>query len=282
MARKVLGQGLRALIPDDSKLREIKETNAGLRLIPVEHIAVNPMQPRKRFDEDAIEELAESIRQQGILQPLVVRRSGNEYEIVVGERRFRAAVVAGLKEIPALVRDSLTDGEMLELALVENIQREDLDPIDEARAFRDLMERVQLTQQKLAERIGKSREAVANALRLLKLPRDIQERIAIGELSPGHGRALLSVSSDVRKHQLAAAVIKRGLSVRELERMVSRKKEKRGTPPRDPDVEALELKLEEYLSARVRVHHSGSKGRVEIYFESLEELDRIIAILKRK
>ena len=150
MARKVLGQGLRALIPDDSKLRDAKETETGIRLIPIEMVAANPMQPRKRFDDAAIDELAESIRRQGILQPLVVRRSGSEYEIVVGERRFRAAVVAGLKEIPAVVRDSLNDGQMLELALVENIQREDLDPIDEAKAFRDLMERVGLTQQKLA------------------------------------------------------------------------------------------------------------------------------------
>jgi len=281
VARKVLGQGLRALIPDDSKLREARDTESGLRLIPIELVAANPMQPRKRFDDAAIEELAESIRQQGILQPLVVRRAGSEYEIVVGERRFRAAVAAGLKEIPALVRDSLTDGQMLELALVENIQREDLDPIDEAKAYRDLMDRAELTQQKLAERIGKSREAVANSLRLLKLPRDIQELIATGALSSGHGRALLAVSSDVRKHQLTAAALKRGLSVRELERMASRKKSKRNSSRRDPDVEALELRLEEYLSARVHVRHSGSKGRVEIFYESLEELDRIVAILKQ-
>jgi len=281
VARKVLGQGLRALIPDDSKLREARDTESGLRLIPIELVAANPMQPRKRFDDAAIEELAESIRQQGILQPLVVRRAGSEYEIVVGERRFRAAVAAGLKEIPALVRDSLTDGQMLELALVENIQREDLDPIDEAKAYRDLMDRAELTQQKLAERIGKSREAVANSLRLLKLPRDIQELIATGALSSGHGRALLAVSSDVVKHQLAAAALKRGLSVRELERVASRKKSQRNSSRRDPDVEALELRLEEYLSARVRVRPSGSKGRVEIFYESLEELDRIIAILKQ-
>lgn len=280
MPKKVLGQGLRALIPDDSQLHKARGISHGLRLIPIEQINANPLQPRKRFDESTIEELAESIRQQGMLQPLVVRRSGGEYEIVVGERRFRAAVLAGMKEIPAIVRDGLDDDQLLELALVENIQREDLDPIDEARAFKDLMGRAKLTQQNLAAKIGKSREAVANALRLLKLPPKLQELVASGALSSGHGRALLMIHPPERQKQLAGVAVAKGLSVRELERLATRKEKKKASElRRDPDLEALELRLEERLAARVRLKHRGQRGHLEIYFESLEELDRIIALL---
>lgn len=283
MARRVLGQGLKALIPEDSQL-VVDEAGLrrGLTLLPLDVIQPNPLQPRQQFHAEAIAELAASIREQGLLQPIVVRKTKTGYEVVVGERRVRAARLAGLEQIPAVIRDALEDAQMLSLALVENIQREDLDPIEEARAFKELMSRASMTQQKIAHTVGKSREAIANALRLLKLPLDIQRMVAEGQLSAGHARALLSVGKTVRQKALAQAVVSRGLSVRDLERLASEPKRQRGKQrTKDPDVAALELRLEDTVAAKVRLKYRGQKGRVEIYFESLDELDRIIAILQR-
>lgn len=283
MARRVLGQGLKALIPEDSQL-VVDEAGPrrGLTLLPLDVIQPNPLQPRQQFHAEAIAELAASIREQGLLQPIVVRKTKTGYEVVVGERRVRAARLAGLEQIPAVIKDALEDAQMLSLALVENIQREDLDPIEEARAFKELMSRASMTQQKIAHTVGKSREAIANALRLLKLPLDIQRMVAEGQLSAGHARALLSVEKTVRQKALAQAVVSKGLSVRDLERLASEPKRQRGKQrTKDPDVAALELRLEDTVAAKVRLKYRGHKGRVEIYFESLDELDRIIAFLQR-
>jgi len=281
VARKVLGQGLRALIPEGSELAE-EAGSKGIVNLQLDQISPSPFQPRQRFAAKAIKELADSIREQGLLQPILVRKVGNGYEIVVGERRVRAAKLAGLKVIPALVRDSIRDDGLLTLALVENIQREDLDSIEEAKAFKELMANADLTQEKLAKKIGKSREAIANAVRLLKLPKEIQQLVAEGRLSAGHARALLPIESPVRQKAIAYAAVEQGLSVRQVETLGSRSRSrKRASPDMDPDIEALQLKLEEAVAARVKLKCRGEKGRVEIYFQSLEELDRITSILRR-
>jgi ParB family chromosome partitioning protein len=283
VARRVLGQGLKALIPEDSQLIvDEAAPQRGLTLLPLDVIQPNPLQPRQQFHAEAIAELAASIKEQGLLQPIVVRKAKAGYEVVVGERRVRAARLAGLAQIPAVVKDDLEDIQMLSLALVENLQREDLDPIEEARALKELITKAPMTQQKLALTVGKSREAIANSLRLLKLPSDIQRMVAEGQLSAGHARALLSVEKTVRQKVLAHAIVSKGLSVRDVERLVSAPKRQKSRPAaKDPDVEALEHRLEDAVAAKVRLKYRGQKGRLEIHFDSLEELDRIIAILER-
>ncbi|MBN1425204.1 ParB/RepB/Spo0J family partition protein [Candidatus Fermentibacteria bacterium] len=280
MARKVLGQGLRALIPEDSQLPAAQGAAQALALIPLDRIAPNPAQPRQRFDDERIEELAQSIREQGILQPIVVRRAHGSFEVVVGERRVRAARIAGLATIPAVVRDGIEGDDLLALALIENIQREDLDPIEEAHAFRDLIRRGKLTQQQVAAKVAKSREAVANTLRLLNLPRDVQQLVADGSLSPGHARAVLAAPPSLQ-HELARSVVEKSLSVRQAERHAKTLAQPRKKPPRDPDVAALEMELEELLAARVRLSYGGKTGRIEVRFGSLDELDRIVDLLRR-
>lgn len=280
MARKVLGRGLRALIPEDSQLPGASGAEQALTLVPLDRIAPNPLQPRRRFDAARIAELARSIGEQGILQPIVVRRVKEGFEVVVGERRVRAARVAGLDAVPAVVKDGLAENDLLSLALVENLQREDLDPIEEARAYRELMDRENLTQQKLAEKVGTSREAVANTLRLLSLPQDIQQMVADGRLSPGHARAILSAPQS-RQRELAARAVHGGLSVRQVERSARAAPRSRAPARKDPDTAAMEAELEELLTAKVSLACRGKAGRIEIRFHSLEELDRIVALIRR-
>ena len=281
MARKVLGQGLRALIPEDSQLPDAVGADRALTLVPLDRIAPNPLQPRQRFDGERIAELAQSISEQGILQPIVVRRMQGGFEVIVGERRVRAARIAGLDSIPAVIKDGLEDRDVLSLALVENIQREDLDPIEEAQAYRELLHRGNLTQQQLAKQVGKSREAVANALRLLSLSHDLQKMVADGQLSAGHARAILS-APPARQRQLAHLAVSKSLSVRQLELRARAAAPTRPGATRDPDVEALERELEEVFAARVKLSCRGKAGRIEIRFQSLEELDRILALLRQK
>jgi ParB family chromosome partitioning protein len=277
-----LGKGLRALIPEDSKLIDEDVLLPGLVLLPIDAIRPNPFQPRQNFDSEALEALAASIREQGMLQPIVVRKIDGKYEVVVGERRVRAARLANVDRVPAVVKEEVRDDEMLALALVENIQREDLDPMEEARAFKELMKKSRLTQQELADRVGKSREAVANAIRLLNLPPQLQQMVAEGRLSAGHARALLATDQTAKQKSLARLVVSRGLSVRELERLVSPPARRKGSQPEeDPDVKALEYRLEEAVAAKVRLKYRGEKGKIEIYFQSFDELDRIIALLQK-
>ncbi len=280
MARKVLGQGLRALIPEDSKLLEAPGAQEALVLVPLASVAPNPLQPRRRFDGARIEELAASIREQGMLQPVVVRRTPAGYEVVVGERRVRAARLAGLEAIPAVVREDLSDLDLLAVALVENIQREDLDPIEQAEAYRELMERGQLTQQQVAARVGKSREAVANTLRLLSLPREVQEMVADGRLTPGHARAILSVPP-ARQRELAILAASTPLTVRQTEARARAMLKKRTPRAPDPALEAMRGELEQLLAAKVKVECAGKKGRIVIHFQSSEELERILSLLRR-
>jgi ParB family chromosome partitioning protein len=256
--------------------------------IQLDQIRPNPFQPRRTFDEASLEELSDSIRRQGVLQPVVVRPMGDSYELIVGERRWRASAKAGLKEIPAIVRH-VSDEEMMAQALVENIQREDLNPIEEAHAYRQLMQLAGLTQEELAAMVGKKRPTVANSLRLLSLTAEVQGMVLEGKLSAGHAKVLLSLEG---KEQVKAAlqVVEEGLSVRETERLVQslmKKKVPRGTTKKQsslsPQLAQVESLLQEALGTRVRIKpRSKSGGRIEIEYYTSEDINRIVSSLLRE
>ncbi len=276
--RRGLGRDLTALLGASAPLAPGGEGEP-LRHIPVERIRRGPWQPRRDFDPAALEELAASIRAQGVLQPVVVRPAGDAYELVAGERRWRAAQMAGLAEVPAVVRE-VDDRTAAALALIENIQRRDLNPIEEARGLARLIEEHGLTHQEAAEAVGRSRAAVSNLLRLLELDAEVRDMLERGELEMGHARALLALPP-ARQREAAARVVARGLSVRETERLVRRLRAAAAPaarPParRDPDVARLEQALSERLGAPVRLEHRGRGGRIVIRYTSLEELDGIL------
>jgi ParB family chromosome partitioning protein len=262
------------------------------RRVPIGEIRPNPRQPRRFFDEERIAELADSIRQQGILQPLIVRKAEPGYELIIGERRFRAAQRAGLDRVPVIVKD-VNDAESLEMALVENIQREELTPIEEALAYRQLMEEFHLTQEEVANRVGKSRPVVTNLLRVLNLPDEIKEEVDRGNLSVGHARTLLALDTPEQQIDLARRIMRQGLSVRETETLVARAPElsayREGpqshqdaeTPPR-PDLHrsALEEELMRALGTKVRLHPRKKGGRIEIEYYSNEELEGLVRRLR--
>ncbi|RUM88105.1 MAG: chromosome partitioning protein ParB [Thermodesulfatator sp.] len=273
--KRRLGRGLAALLP---------EAEGELRQVPVEAILPSSFQPRRRFSEEDLQELAESIRERGILQPLLVREIGaGTYELVAGERRLRAARMAGLKEVPVLVK-ALSDEEALSVALIENLQREDLNPLEEAEGYRRLMEDFGFSQEEVARRVGKDRSTVANALRLLRLPEEIKEDLWEGRLSAGHARALLSLEDPERMLAAREEVLRRGLSVRETERLVKRLKKgpppPRSRPPEDPDLAALSSELSRLIGARVKVEMAQGKPRFRLEFASLEEAERFLERLR--
>lgn len=277
MARQALGKGLGALIPQ-------LETGADpeVRRLPVGDIIPGPVQPRRGFDEARLLELADSIRQHGIVQPLLVRPRGDRFELVAGERRWRAAQLAGLTEVPAMVR-SLKDAEALKIALVENLQREDLNPLEEAEAYSRLMQEFEMTQEEVSAAVGKSRPVVANTLRLLQLAPVVQQAIARGDLSAGHGRALLGLGEARGQVALAAQATERGLTVRELEKLVERWKaggKGRGvrghSTAANPEARLLEEELRRVLGTRVHLRPGRKVGHLDIEFYGAEELDRIL------
>jgi ParB family chromosome partitioning protein len=261
----------------------LPEVEGELRQVPLEAILPSSFQPRRRFSEEDLRELAESIRERGVLQPLLVREVGaGTYELVAGERRLRAARMAGLKEVPVLVK-ALSDEEALSVALIENLQREDLNPLEEAEGYRRLMEEFGFSQEEVARRVGKDRSTVANALRLLRLPEEIKEDLWEGRLSAGHARALLALED--RELMLAARgeILRRGLSVRETERLVRRLKEgprPRKTREEDPDLAALSAELSRLTGARVKVEMSRGRPRFRLEFASLEEAERFLERLR--
>ncbi len=269
--RKALGKGLEALLPSKPG------RGTGLLQIEVDRISPNPFQPRSRFESEKLEELAASIREHGVLQPVIVRRAGDDYELVAGERRWRAARKAGVDRVPALVHD-LSDQNLLQLALVENLQRDDLSAIEEARAYQILIEEFDLTQQQVAQRVGRSRTGVANTLRLLKLPESIQQLVVEGRLSMGHARALLPLA---RGAQLALGkqAVRSGLSVRQVEDRVRRQLKSRPPVTKDPNLSAAEDRLEEHWKTRVEIRPRGQGGRIILHFHSPEELDRLYEAL---
>ena len=282
MARKALGRGLDALIPATAATAPGSGRQA-LVEIPIELIRPNPHQPREAFDEAAIESISASLRRHGMLQPVVVRKLAAGYELIAGERRWRGAQRAGLDRIPAVIRDA-SPQESLELALIENLQREDLNPIEEANAYRLLTEEMGLTQEEASRRVGKERSTVANYLRLLKLPLQVQALVVDGALSMGHARALLALEEPAAQVGLAAAVVAAGMSVRQTEarvRAAGRPQARRSAGGRDPDVLAAEQTLTRALGAPVTIRGQ-ERGRLEIRFESLDELNRLYDLLLEK
>jgi len=290
MKRKALGKGLSSLIPEAPPRtvppRAPAVGGAGLQQIDIDRIWPNRSQPRADFNEEQLAELAESMKERGVLQPVIVRRQDDGgFELIAGERRWRAAQIAGLLRIPAVVRKA-TDDEMLELALIENLQREELNPIEAAGAYQSLLD-LGLSQEQVGQRVGKQRTTIANAVRLLNLPLEVQELVRKGSLSTGHARALLPLAQTRSQVEMAARIVRDGLSVRQVETIV--KQAIRGKGPaaaprraeeRDPNVVAAEEKLQQALSTKVRIVHTGKKGgRVEIAFYSDEELERVYQLL---
>lgn len=286
MAKRHLGRGLSALLGGDDGEPPSGAMLANARNVPIEFLHPSKLQPRSDFDDERLEQLAQSIREQGVLQPILVRPhrlKQGEFEIVAGERRWRAAQKAQLHDVPIVQKD-LSDRDSLEIALIENIQRQDLNPIEEARGYRRLMQEFAYTQEALSERIGKSRPHVANLLRLLELPDIVRAMIADGRLSPGHARAILHLPNVVA---LAETIVAKGLSVREAERLATRAKAKAkgraAKPPRekDADTKALERDLSNKLGLRVEIAFDGKGGAVTIHYQTLEQLDGIIEKLGR-
>jgi len=278
--KKGLGRGLSALIPGASEAKAETRSNRNLE-IDIDRIMPSPFQPRRRFDEAKIEELALSIRNQGIIQPLVVRPKDDAFELIAGERRWRAAMKVGLLVVPVVVREA-SDQEALQLALVENLQREDLNPIEEASGYRRLQEEFKWNQEEMAERVGKSRPAIANALRLLALPAEVQQEVAAGNLPVGQARALLGLQSEPLIVSSCREVIAKGLSTRETEKLVrhliSGRRRRRQVSLMDPDLRSIVEELQRSLGTRVRLipKARSTKGKIEIEYYTLVDLERII------
>ncbi|MBI3106319.1 MAG: ParB/RepB/Spo0J family partition protein [Candidatus Rokubacteria bacterium] len=277
-----LGRGLGALLSpsEPAPLAAAAMIGGGIQDISVGDIVPNPQQPRKDFEINALSELAASLRQSGVIQPVVVRRAGQGYQLIVGERRWRAAKLAGLEKIPAVIREA-TDAESLELALIENLLREDLNPIEEAEAYQKLLAQFAWTQEELAERVGKDRSSIANCLRLLKLPESIQADLRAGRLTMGHARALLSLGSAADQLRLREEILAHSWSVRATEEDVQRKRSQLPRRPlrRSPELGALEDTLREALVTRVRLVGNERRGRIEIAYTSREDLDRLTELL---
>jgi len=284
--KKGLGRGLSALIPSAPEARtESRDQRATLE-VAVDRISASPFQPRRTFDEAKIEELAASIRNQGIIQPLVVRPKSDGFELIAGERRWRAAMKAGLSRVPVVVRDA-SDHEALQLALVENLQREDLNAIEEASGYRRLQEEFHWSQEETAERVGKSRPAIANSLRLLALPAEVQHEVAAGNLPAGQARALLGLHAEALIISACRDVIAKGLSTRETEKLVRLlilgRKRRRGVPLIDPDLKSIVEDLQRALGTRVRLlpKARSTKGKIEIEYYAMTDLERIIQTITK-
>jgi ParB family transcriptional regulator, chromosome partitioning protein len=280
--KKRLGRGLAALIGEDSSEETVAQDLRSLRHMPIELLKASPNNPRKSFAEDDLEDLTRSIREKGLLQPIMARPIANgEYEIVAGERRWRAAQRAGVHDVPVLIRD-FTDGEAMEMALIENIQRSDLNPLEEARAYGQLLEQFNYTQQQLADSIGKSRSHIANTLRLMNLPDAVRLEIEKGRLTAGHARALVATDSPA---ELAAQIIKLGLSVREAEnlaREASAPKKPKMKPEKDADTRALEKLVSEAIGLKLQITHKGDgSGTLLISYKTLDQLEDVCRRLQK-
>jgi len=278
--RPALGKGIGALLSTATQ-----EGGRKYFLCPIEELKPHAQQPRKTFNDEALAELAASIREKGVIQPLVVRRQDDHYQIIAGERRWRASQKAGLKEVPVVIQDVSEDW-ALEMALIENIQREDLNPIEEADAYRNLMDSFALTQEEVAKRVGKERSTVANSLRLLRLPARVQGDVTAGTLSMGHARALLALDSEEDLLEAREQVLKKGLSVRDTEALVKKikafgqspKPEKKSSAV-DPEMKHLEERLQQVLGTQVKIQLKGKGGKLEVLFYTPDDLDRIMQLL---
>ena len=281
--RRALGKGLGALIPQVPKT-ETKEADGKLRELDISQIVPNPEQPRKVFDEEALKELAESIKNQGLLQPLVVREYEGNYQIVVGERRWRASQIAGLRSVPVLLHDT-DDTKVLELALVENIHRQDLNPMEEAWAYQTMVDRLELTQEEVAQRVGKDRSTVSNTLRLLKLHDDVKKRLLDRQIEMGHARALLALDDQIGQRELCDEVISQQLNVRQVEQRVKALQtgqKKKLKPKISPFIKDAEEKLSLTLESKVAIKPGKRGGKIEIKYSSEKELQRLFDLLSNE
>lgn len=288
-----LGKGLDSLIADrrtvavkensNSSAKEEKAENNSPLMVKLSEVEPNREQPRKYFDEEAMQELADSIKKYGVIQPLLVEKKEKYYEIIAGERRWRAAKIAGLKEIPVVLKE-LSEQEKMEIALIENIQREDLNPIEEAQAYKRLLDEFQLKQEDVAKSVSKSRSAITNSMRLLKLDERVQNMVAGEELSAGHARALLSISDVEKQYELAQKIVEKGLSVREVEALLKKKPAKEEKAETNTAEELIyrnfENNLKEIYGTKVSIKNQKGKGKIEISYYSVDELERILDMLQ--
>ncbi|MDO8661712.1 MAG: ParB/RepB/Spo0J family partition protein [Candidatus Omnitrophota bacterium] len=279
MEKRALGKGISALIPE-----KVISAKNEILYVQSEQIKPNPFQPREEFNQEHITELAQSIKEKGVIQPLLARRKGDYFELIAGERRLRACKLLALKEIPIIIKD-VDDRDSLEYALIENIQRENLNPIEEAHAYQHLIDKFQVTQDKISETLGKARPTITNVLRLLKLPYEIQEELKKGRISFAHGRALLELEDENTQRRLTQEIIAKGLSVSELENLIKTHRpkglrRKSAHSVREPYVAALEEELQHLLSTKVRVNKMKKRGHIFIEFYSQEDLERIVKIMR--
>lgn len=297
MEKKVLGKGLGALIQNKTSDDSVKQGQAksgesqilkskiqqGIANISIDKIKTNKYQPREEFDTESLKDLAASIKEKGFVQPVLLRSQHGEYELIAGERRLRAAKMLGLKQLPAILKDA-SDLDSLELSIIENIQRENLNAIDQAKAYKRLLDEFKMTQESIAETIGKDRATVANMLRLLRLPQKIQEYVSRGTISMGHARAILGLSNPSQQTRLCTKIIKNDLSVRDTERYAKKMTSvsKKKALDKDPNVISIEEKLRDALGTKVRIITAKKGGRIEIEFYSEKDLERIVTLLKSK
>jgi len=280
MAKITLGKGLSALIPEEIDIQDKRQ----FALLETARIIASPDQPRRQFDEQGLTDLADSIRQNGMLQPLLVKAKNGGYELVAGERRLRAALMIGLEKVPAVLIDGISRQEQMQLALIENLQREDLNMMELAEGYARLINEYALTQEDLAQRVSKDRSTIANTLRLLNLPEEIQQQIRSGKISPGHARALLALESREEQLQVARLIVSENLSVRTLEELIyGKKRKKRGRSLKlkklPPDFADAENRLKQHLGTRVLLRRGLKRGRIEIEFYSEADLNRILEII---
>lgn len=288
---KGLGRGINALIPEDVNeenvvvkevVKEVIVKEPAETKVRISQVEPNREQPRKMFDEDALIELSESIKQYGVLQPLLVQKKDNYYEIIAGERRWRAAKLAGVKEIPVIIRD-YSDQEVMEIALIENIQREDLNPIEEAQAYQRLIKDYKLKQDEVAEKVSKSRAAITNSLRLLKLDKRVQEMVMEGKISNGHARAIIGIEDGDKQYMVAMRIFDEKLSVREVEKLMKqldKPKKENKIPANDFVYRDLEDKMTKIMGTQVVIKNKDKKGKIEINYYSQDELERIYELLE--
>jgi len=279
MTRQALGKGLDALIPGAKKNVDLKRAIIDIN---INDIKVNPYQPRKTFSSEKLDELIKSVKEKGVLEPVIVKEIGdNKYELIVGERRFIAAQRAGLQTIPALIKN-VSSLEQLEIALIENIHREDLNPVEEALAYKQLMEGMHFTQEQLADKLGKNRATVANVLRILNLPDAVKKRLVSGELTLGHAKVLLSIEDSNKQKALCEQVVKYNLSVRDLEKLLKTEKKTKSISKSysSPEFKVIEEKLKQFFGTKVKIKGKYKKGKIEIEYYSQEEFERILELLK--
>ena len=276
MKRKALGKGLKAFLPEELGILK-EERYADL---DIDQLKPNPLQPRLKFNPESLEELSQSIKSSGLIQPIIVVPEGDGYKIIVGERRWRAAQKIGLKKIPVLIRVIPLEQE-LEVSLIENLQREELNPIEIAHAYQKLIKELDYTQQQIAEKVGKDRTSITNYLRLLKLPQEIQDELAENKISMGHARALLALKDAEQQKHFCSLILQRNLSVRQAEKMISRAKVKPKKPRMsDPNLLALQEELLKLLGTKVIIQGNQNRGAVKIYYYSLDDLNRIYELIK--